>query len=65
MWLLCDHCFLYVVCLTCNCSNVLVVAIGEEKNPKDINRKIRINFFKNHSFFFFFFAASTIFFINF
>ena len=64
MWLLCDHCFLYVVCLTCNCSNVLVVAIGEEKNPQDINRKISINFFKNHSSFFFFFAASTIFVIN-
>lgn len=55
MWLFCDHCFLYLVCLTCNCSNVLVVAIAEEKNPQDNNRKISINFFKNHSLFFFFF----------
>ena len=54
MWLLCDHCFLDLVCLTCNCSNVLVVANGEVKNPQDNNRKISINFFKNHSFFFFF-----------
>ena len=62
MWLLCDHCLLDLVCLTCNCSNVLVVANGEVKNPQDNNRKISINFFNNHSFFFF--AASTIFVIN-
>ena len=54
MWLLCDHCLLDLVCLTCNCSNVLVVAKGEVKNPQDNNRKISINFFKNHSSFFFF-----------
>lgn len=44
-WLLCDHCFLDIVCLACNCSNVLVVAIGEDKNPRDNNRKISTNFF--------------------